>query len=565
MSKSRAALNFSAPLFRDAAGIDLSNSSDRLISYILSDPSVGRDNHTIAADAWDLRPFLRNPVFNWAHDTDQPPIGRVVDIGTRGNQLIGTVEYADRDTYPFADTIFRLVKQGYLNAVSTSWIPREWKFSSDRSRPGGVDFSKVELLEVSQVPVPALPTALVTARAQGIDTGPLYEWAERMLDTSSTGIFPRAELETLRRNAKMPANSALRAARLTSFARRDQPLSKFGSLAENIRAIVKAEGGGEVDPRLSRAPTGLNTTDPTAGGFLIEPEYSSELLALAYEETLIAGLCDRRETENPLAEVKVPGIDETSRADGSRFGGVLSYWEAEGHTVPATLPKFKNIAFSGKKLFALIYGTNELMADAPMFEAHVKRVFAAEISFKLDLAALSGTGAGVPQGILNSSATIVVPKVNGQVAATIVSENVQSMWKRLPAPSRYRAVWLANEDVDEQLQAINGGAGGSQPELYQPAGTNGSKYPLLKGRPVLTIEQCPVLGTVGDIVLADLSHYVIVDGGIRPMISAHLQFLTDETVIRFVLHVDGRSAFASPITPYNGSVTRSPFVTLAAR
>lgn len=183
---------------------DLANSSGRLISYVLSDTSVGRDNHVVAADAWQLESFLRNPVMPWAHDTSQPTIAKWVDIASRGNRLVGTAEYADHDTYPFADTIFRLVKGGFLNAVSTSWIPLEWKFTADRARPGGVDFFKVDLLECSQVPVPALPTALVTARAQGIDTAPLVAWAERMLDGHNFAILPRAELEQLHREAQMP-------------------------------------------------------------------------------------------------------------------------------------------------------------------------------------------------------------------------------------------------------------------------------------------------------------------------------------------------------------------------
>jgi HK97 family phage major capsid protein len=86
-----------------------------------------------------------------------------------------------------------------------------------------------------------------------------------------------------------------------------------------------------------------------------------------------------------------------------------------------------------------------------------------------------------------------------------------------------------------------------------------------KGRPVIAVEQCPALGTVGDIILADLRHYIIIDGGINPAISADVRFLNDEIVWRFVLRVDGKSAFASPITPYAGSTTRSPFVALASR
>jgi hypothetical protein len=50
------------------------------------------------------------------------------------------------------------------------------------------------------------------------------------------------------------------------------------------------------------------------------------------------------------------------------------------------------------------------------------------------------------------------------------------------------------------------------------------------------------------------------------MLSAHVNFLSDQAVFRFTLRVDGHTAFASPITPYNGSSNkRSPFVALAAR
>jgi HK97 family phage major capsid protein len=338
------------------------------------------------------------------------------------------------------------------------------------------------------------------------------------------------------------------------------PAPKFASLAENIIAIVTAERGGPVDPRLVRASAGANINDPTAGGFLIEEQYSQELVALAYEESLIADLCDRRPTSKPLAAVKIPGIDETSRADGSRYGGVIAYWGDESKSTPTTLPRFKNIEFSARKIIALVFGTDELLADAPMFEAHVKRALRAEFGFKLDLSVVSGSGVGQPLGILNSPALITVPKETGQAVGTIVSENVNKMWKRLPAPSRYGAVWIANEDADEHLERLAG-----NPGTYIPAGVNGNKFPLLKGRPVVTVEQCPVVGTAGDLILADLDHYVIVDGGMKSAMSLHVRFDTDQALLRFVMRVDGKPSFTTPITPYNGSLTRSPFVCLGAR
>ncbi len=189
--------------FRAVAAPDLANSSGRIIRYRFSTPEVARDQHTISA--WKLDNFQQNPVFLWAHAGREPPIGRVLEIDDNKGYLDGSVEYAERDVYPFADTVFQLVRGGYINAVSTSWDPLEWKFATDRSRPGGIDFKLVDLLELSQVPVPALPTALATARSAGIDTGPLYEWAEKVLDSGGMILIPRSELEELRREAKMPA------------------------------------------------------------------------------------------------------------------------------------------------------------------------------------------------------------------------------------------------------------------------------------------------------------------------------------------------------------------------
>jgi HK97 family phage major capsid protein len=345
------------------------------------------------------------------------------------------------------------------------------------------------------------------------------------------------------------------------------PRPKFKSLTENIAAIFVAENGGPVDARLERAPAGASGSDGPSGGWLLEDYYSQQITGLAYEGAILPAMCDWRPTSKPLSATKIPGIDETSRADGSRFGGAIAWWAGEGTAPPtASLPRFKNIEMQTKKIIALLFGTDELMSDAPFYEATIKRALIAEFGFKLDLGVLSGTGVGQPLGILNSSSLITVPKETGQVSGTVVRENVNKMWKRLPAPSRYEAVWLANEDMDEQLEALNGNPGTYvNPSTYIPAGANGNVFPLLKGRPVLTIEQCPAVGTVGDLVLADLSKYVILDGGMNSAISLHVRFDSDQALLRFTMRVDGRPSFTTPISPYNGTLTRSPFVALGSR
>lgn len=181
---------------------NLDSSRSRRIPYLLSTNAVARDGHTVKSDGFDLMNYRANPVFLWAHSTGEPPIGRMVDIAMSATALKGTVEYADADLSPFADMIYRMVKKRFLNAVSISWQPLEWKFSTDPKRIGGVDFIRQDLLEVSQVPVPAMASALATARASGIDTAPMVRWAEQVLDrTSGTPNANRRSVEEARQAA----------------------------------------------------------------------------------------------------------------------------------------------------------------------------------------------------------------------------------------------------------------------------------------------------------------------------------------------------------------------------
>ena len=104
--------------------------------------------------------------------------------------------------------------------------------------------------------------------------------------------------------------------------------------------------------------------------------------------------------------------------------------------------------------------------------------------------------------------------------------------------------------------------------MFLPGGAaSASPYASLFGRPVIPIEQCATLGTVGDIVLADLNEYILATiGDLQTDISIHVRFDYDESVFRFVYRVDGQPAMAAPIAPYKGAAnTQSAFVALAAR
>ena len=75
------------------------------------------------------------------------------------------------------------------------------------------------------------------------------------------------------------------------------------------------------------------------------------------------------------------------------------------------------------------------------------------------------------------------------------------------------------------------------------------------------------LGSVGDIILADLGEILLGDrtGGVETSASIHVKFLQAETAFRFIWRCDAMPSWSSPTTPLNGTATVSPFVTLAGR
>lgn len=160
-----------------------------------------------------------------------------------------------------------------------------------------------------------------------------------------------------------------------------------------------------------------------------------------------------------------------------------------------------------------------------------------------------------------------VAKETGQAAATVVAENLEKMIARMLPRSYPQAEWYVNVNVWPQLFQLHHAIGtGGVPVFMPPGGISGQPYGTLFGRPITPIEQCSTLGTVGDVLLADLSRYALIEkGGIQADSSIHVQFLTGEQTFRFQLRVNGAPMFNAAVTPANGSGTLSEFVTLDTR
>lgn len=342
----------------------------------------------------------------------------------------------------------------------------------------------------------------------------------------------------------------------------DRPWACFG---EQLKAIARAMSPNPaVDPRLHAAVSGASAGEPSTGGFLIQTGYSDALLARAREESPILGQCNEIPIPEGTESIDLPVIDETSRATGSRFGGVRVYRKAEAETVTSSKPKFGALKIQTSEIMGIAYATDRLLRNARTVEAVFGNAFASEFAFKLTDELIRGGGGDECQGILNAACTVSQAKETGQAAASIVMENLSNMWSHVPARSKARGGWYINNDVEPALDKV-----------YKAIGTGGSEVPFItyqngqmfiKGRPVQQLEQCATLGTVGDIIFADWAQYIISpQGAIEGQSSMHVRFIYGEMTFRWVYYVNGRPAWLSSLSPFKGATTLSPFVTLATR
>lgn len=345
----------------------------------------------------------------------------------------------------------------------------------------------------------------------------------------------------------------------------DRSYSNFGEMLLDVRAAAQQGSGGPSarlrahQERESRA-LGMSEGVPSDGGFLVGKDDVGGIITNAIKGGNVMSRC-RTIPIGPNANgIRANGIDETSRVNGSRWGGVRGYWANEAGSVTATKPKFQRFNVDLEKVMAVYYATDEQLQDTTSLGAIATEAFSDELRFKVEDAIINGDGAGKPLGVLNSAALVSQARAT---SSTVKYVDIVKVHGRLFANSRPNAVWFINQDVEEQLFQMF--VTGSTTAAYSPpGGLSGMQYSTLFGKPVIPIEFCASMGTVGDVILADMSQYILIEkGGINSAASAHVAFLTDEMCFRFTYRVNGQPLWSSPLTPFKGSNTQSPFVTIA--
>jgi HK97 family phage major capsid protein len=351
----------------------------------------------------------------------------------------------------------------------------------------------------------------------------------------------------------------------------------FGSFAQTVGKAARHRDEAAMN-HLTMAATTYGTEGTGGdGGWLVPPEFADSIWQKVQGEGSLLTRCAAFTTSrNSLTFPK----DETTPWDNS--AGVTVFWEGEGASGTEAKPKFEIETARLSKLMALVKTSEELLEDSSGLDSYLRYWVPVKMQSRINTAIVRGNGVGKPHGIISANSLITVSKETSQDAATIIYPNINNMWSQLYAPLRNNAVWLINQECEPMLNGMAFIPAATQPggsttmltsytPIYMPSGSvAGQPFGTLYGRPVIPMQPCSALGTIGDIILTDLSQYMILrkssdGGGPRVDTSIHLHFDQAIDTYRFIFRITGQSLWNSTIAAENGNSTYSWAVALETR
>ena len=329
----------------------------------------------------------------------------------------------------------------------------------------------------------------------------------------------------------------------------DADASEFRNIGEFLHSVRFNHS----DPRLEEFRAQSMGTG-SEGGFAVPTQFRETLLSVTPQQAIFRPRATVIEAGDPPdSEISMPALDQGT-GENIHAGAVVE-WIGEGATKPETDIKLREITLKPKEVAAYVVVTDKLLRNWGAAQSVIENQLRLAVISAEETAFLSGTGVGRPQGILNSPARIDIARTT---ASQVAWADIYGMYARLRMGMT--PVWIASQTVIPYLVTI---ADAGSNSLWVPNAAPGLP-PTLMGIPVLYHERSPALGSAGDLILADLSYYLIKNGS-GPFVQAseHVYFTSNKTVIKIHWNVDGQSWLNDPIALEGAtSNTVGPFIIL---
>ncbi len=277
--------------------------------------------------------------------------------------------------------------------------------------------------------------------------------------------------------------------------------------------------------------TGLTTIDV---GALVPIEFLATVIEFATAQSQIIPKVWRIPMGS--ATMRIPKL---AQAAGSYFGGVTLYHPEEAELKTETKPSFSYLSFSAKKLIGIIPLTDEVIADSSInLINYITGLFVRAFQYRIENEIINGTGAaGQMLGILNAPGINLVPR---QTVGTVKYDDLINLESAIDE-NFTNLTFLSRRATVNVLRKQKDTAG--QPVYHDGFTTflGAAMVPQLLGYPLIKTRNVPALGSQGDLILGDLGFYIwAVRQDMTIDTSKDARFFYDETVLRFVMRMDGQ-------------------------
>lgn len=314
-----------------------------------------------------------------------------------------------------------------------------------------------------------------------------------------------------------------------------------------VEGVGAAEGGPELRGE-------MRMDNDTQGGFMVPEQFRSTIMRVEPQDALVRPRAQVIPAGSPPdAAITIPALDQTG-TDANIYGGVEVAWIGEGEEKPETDAALRSIKLEPHEVAGFVTVTDKLLRNWSAASTFIESLLRGAVTSAEEYAYLRGDGVHKPLGILNAGATKFINRATAnQVKYLDLVNMVARILMRGGAP-----VWSMPQSVLPQIAMLKDDA---NTLIWQANARDGFAGTLL-GYPVRWDNRAPALGSKGDVLLADWSHYLIKDGS-GPFVAAseHVKFTSNKTVIKIFWNVDGAPWLTAPIAEENGYEV-SPFVGL---
>lgn len=431
------------------------NDEEMIIEHYISTTTPDRYGDVINPMGMDTKNFRKNPVVLFCHDSRSMVIGKNISLTPDEFGIKAKTQFANTHA---GREIYRLNREGFLNAWSIGFIP---KSKPQTAKINGMEVNyieKWELLEYSSVPVPANPDSvnlilknLVTENFNNIcHTNHLNERKEKMEENQlkNNEVSEETKSDTISRNTvidivkkEISSLGNLVSAQIPSEGFREGA-NRESKIIQDGRNLLRSIVYGKPELLPAEYKDFLNETDGGLGGYLVPQEWYDKIFSLVKQ----GGVAMRNATVYNMSrrELVIPKLDN------------IPTWSfvTEGTVKPVSNPSFAQVILRRKDGGFIVLFSKQLLEDE-VFDlmGFVTNLASQILAYTIDTAAFRGYD-GQISGILSPGSGASVKELSGSNFEDLSYDDIINTVSSVPSHTLPKAKWYMNRTVYGLIKSL---------------------------------------------------------------------------------------------------------------